>query len=428
MAARAVAELESWGRFPPARQQVQLVQEVRWRSDAPDFSQRPVLPYGQGRSYGDSCLNNGGVLLTTGALDRLISFDTQTGLLRCEAGITLGALLQVIVPRGFFLPVLPGTKHVSVGGAIANDIHGKNHHRQGTFGRHVRSLELLRSDQSRTELFPGQPLFAATVGGLGLTGLVTQATLQLRPVPGPSLRSEAIRFNRLEEYVELAQQSDARCEYTVAWIDCLSREPGRGVFFRGDHAEGETRPPKRRLSVPFDLPSGALNSLSVRAFNLCYRAFNRPGMKLVHHEPFFFPLDTVARWNRIYGKRGFFQFQCVVSETRTIKKLLERVARAGTGSFLSVLKTFGDLPSPGMLSFPRKGFTLTLDFGNRGPETTKLLAALEAEVREAGGALYPAKDAQMSRETFASSYPRAAEFAQHLDPAFSSSFWRRVNA
>ena len=414
---------ESWGRIPHPRQ---TAQEVRWRTQVPDFAQRPVLPYGQGRSYGDSCLNDGGVLLTTGALDHLISFDTQTGLLRCEAGATLGTLLEIAVPHGFFLPVLPGTKQVSVGGAIANDIHGKNHHRQGSFGRHLRRLELLRSDGSRVELAPGDARFAATVGGLGLTGLITQAELQLRPVPGPSVRREAIHFRDLEEYVDLAQVSDARCEYTVAWIDCLARTPGRGIFFRGDHTEGSSRPPRRQLAVPFDFPPFALNSFTVRAFNLLYRTFNRPGSKLMHHQPFFFPLDSVLRWNRIYGRRGFFQFQCVVPEIRTIRHLLQRVASAGTGSFLSVLKTFGDLPSPGMLSFPRPGLTLTLDFANRGPETRQLLRALESEVRDAGGALYPAKDAQMSRETFAASYPRAAEFAAHIDPAFSSSFWRRV--
>jgi FAD/FMN-containing dehydrogenase len=347
--------------------------------------------------------------------------------LRCEAGATLGAILDVIVPRGWFLPVLPGTKHVSVGGAIANDIHGKNHHRAGTFGRHIRRLELVRSDRSRRVLAPGDPLFDATIGGLGLTGLITWAEMQLRGVPGPCIRMEAVPFDDLEQFVQVNRDSDATWEYTVAWIDSLSRSPGRGVFLRGEHVEGTARRPSRRLRVPLDFPAFTLNRHTVRAFNRAYRWATRPGTRVVHYEPFFFPLDAVEGWNRIYGRPGFFQFQCVVPKIQTIESLLSRVARAGTGSFLTVLKTFGDISSPGLLSFPRKGFTLTLDFANRGPETFAFLGELEREVREAGGALYPAKDASMSRETFFASSPRVAEFLPHVDPAFSSSFWRRVS-
>jgi FAD/FMN-containing dehydrogenase len=405
----------------------QDVQPLTWRDEPPSFERRPVLPRGQGRSYGDSCLNEGGVLLTTRALDRFISFDEETGLLRCEAGVTLGAILDVVVPRGFFVPVLPGTKHVSVGGAIANDIHGKNHHRAGTFGCHVRRLELMRSDGSRRILAPGDTLFSATVGGLGLTGIVTWAEVQLRRVPGPGIRTEAVPFSSLDEFVQLTRDSDAHWEYTVAWIDSVSSAP-RGVFLRGEHAEGSARRSARRLRVPLDFPAFTLNRYTVRAFNNAYRWATRPGTRLVHYDPFFFPLDSVENWNRIYGRPGFFQFQCVVPEMATIESLLTRVARAGSGSFLSVLKTFGDVPSPGMLSFPRKGYTLALDFANRGAATFALLGELEREVRESGGALYPAKDARMSRATFLASAPRLAEFEPHVDPAFSSSFWRRVSA
>ncbi|HWE23057.1 MAG TPA: FAD-binding oxidoreductase [Myxococcales bacterium] len=406
----------------------QQVQPLTWRDETPSFARRPVLPRGQGRSYGDSCLNEGGVLLTTRALDRFISFDEQTGVLRCEAGVTLGAILEVVVPRGFFLPVLPGTKHVSVGGAIANDIHGKNHHRAGTFGRHVKKLELMRSDGSRRELEPGNPLFAATIAGLGLTGLITWAEVQLRRVPGPCIRTEAVPFDSLEEFLQLTGESDANWEYTVAWIDSTSRSPGRGVFLRGEHSEGQARRSSRRLRVPVDLPAFTLNRYTVRAFNRAYRWATRRGTRVVHYDPFFFPLDSVQDWNRIYGRPGFFQFQCVVPEIGTIESLLTRVARTGNGSFLTVLKTFGDIPSPGMLSFPRKGFTLTLDFANRGAGTLALLEELEREIREASGALYPAKDARMSRATFLAGTPRLAEFEPHVDPAFSSSFWRRVSA
>ena len=395
-----------------------------WRSDPLPSPGTSLLAFGRGRSYGDCALNDGGTLLTTRTLDRLIAFDAAAGVLRCEAGVSLGEILAVVVPRGWFLPVVPGTKHVSVGGAIANDIHGKNHHRVGTFGRHVRRLELLRSD-GRVECGPGDPLFAATVAGLGLTGLITWAELQLRPVPGARIRNETIPFGSLDEFFALSAESDARFEYTVAWMDCLSRV-GRGVFFRGDHAEGPAAPPAARLAVPIDFPSFALNPLTVRAFNAVY-ALKRRSIRVVDADPFFFPLDAVSGWNRIYGRRGFFQFQCAVPGRDAVEELLAAVARSGTGSFLSVLKSFGDLPSPGMLSFPRKGPTLTLDFANRGEPTLAMLDRLEAIVAAAGGALYPAKDARMSRETFARSYPRRAEFEAFRDPAFSSSLWRRVS-
>jgi FAD/FMN-containing dehydrogenase len=415
--------MDSWGRYPRVQQNVSA---FRWRSDALSNGPRSVLPRGQGRSYGDSCLNEGGLLLTTSALDRLISMEH--GVLRCESGVTLGAILEWSVPRGYFLPVVPGTKHVSVGGAIANDIHGKNHHEAGTFGCHVRRFELLRSDGSRHVLTPADPLFQASVGGLGLTGIITWAEVRLKPVPGCCVLAEAVPFDDLSQFTELTATSDKEWEYTVAWIDCLSPRPGRGIFLRGRHAPGALRGPSRRVRVPIDFPSFALNRWSVRAFNRLYRAAARRGARTAHYDPFFFPLDSLDGWNRIYGRRGFFQFQAVVPELATIRTLLHRVARAGTGSFLSVLKTFGDIKSPGMLSFPRKGLTLTLDFANRGPGTLALLKVLEKDVREAGGALYPAKDAFMSPETFRQSVPRLDEFAAQVDPAFSSSFWRRVSA
>ena len=414
--------MESWGRCPVPKHVAE--QAVVWRSDPLPAAATSLLAFGRGRSYGDCCLNDGGTLLTTRTLDRFISFDAQTGVLRCEAGVSLGEILALVVPRGWFLPVVPGTRHVSVGGAIANDIHGKNHHRVGSFGRHVRRLELLRSDRGRVECGPGDPLFAATVAGLGLTGLITWAELQLRAVPGGRVRVETVPFGSLEEFFALVEESDARFEYTVAWLDCLSRV-GRGVFFRGDHAEGPATSSGALLAVPFDFPALALNPLTVRAFNAAY-ALKRRSTRVVDFNPFFFPLDAVGGWNRIYGRRGFFQFQCVVPERAAIAEVIDAVARSGMGSFLSVLKTFGDLPAPGLLSFPRQGPTLTLDFANRGEETLLLLDRLEAIVRAAGGALYPAKDARMSKETFARSYPGRAGFEAHRDPAFSSSLWRRV--
>jgi FAD/FMN-containing dehydrogenase len=406
--------LGSWGRYPLARHVAE--KPIVWRDEALPLHEQPLLAYGQGRSYGDCCLNDGGALLPTGALDRFISFEN--GVLRCEAGATLGEILELAVPRGWFLPVLPGTRHVSVGGAIANDIHGKNHHRAGTFGRHVRRFELLRSDR-RVECAPGDELFAATIGGLGLTGLVTWAEIQLKPVPGPALRVEAVPFSGLDEFFALSDESDAKHEYTVAWLHVLR---SRGIFFRGDHAEGKARPPRSKPGVPFDAP--LVIDLTTEIFNEAYYAAQRLGRrsKLQHFEKYFFPLDGVARWNRLYGKQGFLQFQCVVPTREALAALLEQ----SPPSPLTVLKKFGELQSPGMLSFPRPGFTLSLDLPNRGADTYALYIRLERIAVEAGGAIYPAKDARMSPRSFARSFPRREEFEKHIDPAFSSSLWRRV--
>src|SRR5712671_2807499 len=420
--------LESWGRYPKARQ---AAVSVHWRTDPLPKVHGTVLPHGQGRSYGDCCLNDGGTLLATSRLDRFIEFDPGSGVLRCEAGVRLGEILSFAVPRGFFLPVLPGTRFVSVGGAIANDIHGKNHFRAGTFGRHVLQLELLRSSGERTVCSAEQnaELFAATVGGLGLTGLMTWAELQLRPVQGPFIDTETVPFRGLDEFFALDEDASQRFEYTVAWID--PRPAGlRGLYFRGDHSPrtGKVEAPGPPASFPFDLPPFAVSGPTVAAFNVLYYARGRlrSGRKQVRYAPFFFPLDGVGRWNRVYGKRGLLQFQCVVQDRAAMRALLERVSSSGVRPSLGVLKTFGEVPSPGMLSFPRPGATLALDFPNEGDETFVLLEALEAIVREAGGALYPAKDARMSPAAFASGYRRLGKFERHVDPAFSSSFWRRV--
>ena len=410
---------ESWGRYPQARHAAEV--RLAWRAGLSLPEVGPLLAYGQGRSYGDCCLNDGGKLLRTAGLDRFISFDATSGLLRCEAGVTLGEILRLVVPRGFFLPVVPGTKHVSVGGAIANDIHGKNHHRAGTFGAHVRRLELIRSDGKVAELDAEDLLFRATVGGLGLTGLITWAEIALRPIPLAAVRMEAIPFAGLDEFLSLSDQSDAECEYTVAWLDVYSRTQ-RGIFFRGNHADGAIHAPRLRAAVPMDVP--LVNGFTVRAFNAAYYAAQKLGgrSRLQHWDPFFFPLDGVGRWNRLYGRRGFLQFQCVVPTPEALRELL----REAPASPLTVLKRFGAVPSPGLLSFPRPGFTLALDLPNKGEETFAQFARLEAIAMEAGGALYPAKDARMSKATFARSYPRLEEFRRSVDPAFSSSFWRRV--
>jgi FAD/FMN-containing dehydrogenase len=397
-----------------------------------------LLPYGNGRSYGDSCQNQNGVLVDTRPLNRLISFNRETGVLRAESGILLDDILRLIVPSGWFLPVVPGTRFITLGGAIANDVHGKNHHRSGSFGCHVTAFELLRSTGERLTCTQEQnpDWFKASIGGLGLTGLITWAEIALKPVPSAFVDVTTTRFANLGQFFVLNEQAEAAHEYTVAWIDCLAKGQslGRGVFMAGDHATGMARravdlmrPPS--LSVPIDAPHALLNRFTLSTFNAAYYRFAKPGHKVSHFAPYFFPLDGIGHWNRLYGSPGFYQYQCVVPKADanvTLAALLERIANSGQGSFLAVLKGFGNLTSPGMLSFPRPGYTLALDFPNRGDKTLKLFETLDQIVDGAGGALYPAKDARMSADGFARYFPQVDRFRPYIDPRFSSDFWCRV--
>jgi FAD/FMN-containing dehydrogenase len=355
---------------------------------------------------------------------------------RADAGLSLDGLIRLGLPHGWFPPVTPGTRYVTLGGAIANDVHGKNHHRAGTFGRHVRRLLLLRSDGSRHELTPDDPtgLFAATIGGLGLTGVIAWAELQLTPVAGAWFDTEDVAFHDLAGFFELAAESEASHAYTVAWVDCAT-PGGRGVFSRANWADDPRRgaSPPARLALPIDLPSFTLNPLTLRVHNVGRYALKSAtaGRRRAHYDRVLFPLDGILGWNRLYGPRGFYQYQCVVPPAAArdaVAELLAQIARSGEGSFLAVLKTFGALPSPGMLSFPMEGATLALDFKNGGAATLALLERLDAVVAEAGGRLYPAKDGRIGAAMFAAGYPRLAEFEQHRDPALSSGFWRRVAA
>jgi FAD/FMN-containing dehydrogenase len=431
-----MAEATSWGRFPRVRQRVAI---PFWLHELPALLRAgaPLLPRGLGRSYGDSCLNEGGTLVDCSRLDRFIAFDPQEGVLECEAGATLRDIIRFALPRGWFPRVAPGTQFVTVGGAIANDVHGKNHHVAGTFGRHVRGLTLLRSDGTSHECSPHEnaSLFEATIGGLGLTGLVSRATIGLRPIRSAFLDVESIPFRDLEGFFRVEAESTPGWEYTVAWVDCANRASlGRGIFQRARHVDEADGTLARAWSprsrpVPFDFPDFALSAPLVRAFNKAYWSLHPRGARRMRAERFLFPLDTLSHWNRIYGRRGFLQFQCVVPHAGArdaIARLLRTVEAGGQGSFLSVLKTFGDIASPGMLSFPRPGVTFALDFPMNGLSTLELLDRLEAIVLEAGGAIYPAKDARMSARAFRASFPRLEEFEAFIDPAFSSGLWRRV--
>ena len=432
---------QSWGRIP--HRSLKVVRPTDRDKPLPiqAHPEATLLPFGNGRSYGDSCLNQGGVLIDCRGLNRIISFDTGTGLLRCEAGALFSDILVVIMRQGWFLPVTPGTQYVTVGGAIANDIHGKNHHRAGTFGRHVKRFELLGSDGTRRICSPTENagLFRATIGGLGLTGVITWADIQLSTVHNGHIKEEVIRFDSLHEFFTLSTRSADAWEYTVAWIDSLARgrSMGRGLFIRGNHADPDPsleliRPPVPR-DFNFDPPFPLVNRLSLRAFNMAYyhKQLVKRRTRTVPYAGFFYPLDRIGKWYRLYGRKGLLQHQCALpfeTSAEAVRQLLETSARSGSGSFLTVLKEFGTLTSPGLLSFPRPGITLTLDFPNKGQRTFDLLDRLDEIVMQAGGAVNPYKDARMSADVFQASFPNWKELEAFIDPRFSSSFWRRVSA
>jgi FAD/FMN-containing dehydrogenase len=426
----------SWGRYPKTAHS--HVYRPAWNDQIPAMLRNApagsLLPYGLGRSYGDSCLNAERALVDCRRLNRILGFDESTGVLRCESGVSFADIIDVFLPRGWFLPVTPGTQFVTVGGAIANDVHGKNHHCAGTFGAHVHQLALHRSSDGLIACSPEENLqmFRATIGGLGLTGIIAWADIQLRPVSGPWIDCELAPFESLSAFLDLSRESDGRSEYTVAWLDCLSGKNPRGIFFRGNHSAetDKTFQRKRGPKLPFALPSWLLNRYSVKAFNTAYYHAHAARTKstLVGYDSFFYPLDSIRQWNLLYGKQGFVQYQCVLPETNlgAVEELLDRIARSGMGSFLAVLKRFGDAPSAGMLSFPRPGLTLALDFAMRGERTLKLMRSLDDVVQQSGGALYPAKDARMSPAMFEASFPGWRHIIPYIDPKISSSFWRRV--
>ncbi len=431
------ASFESWGRYPIYRANII---PLHWQTDYPALIQNlpnGILPVGLGRSYGDVCLLKDGNLLATPAMNRLIAFDPETGLLTAEAGISLAQILDFAVPRGFFLPVTPGTKYVTLGGAIANDIHGKNHHIAGTFGRHVTEFELVRSDGTVLHCSPteNQSFYAMTIGGLGLTGLIRWATLRLKPIVSRAIDYEGIQFHGIDEFLALTEASK-EIEYTVSWIDCTSTGKNfcRGIFMQGDHStkRAPLQPsPEPKLVFPFDAPGFALNHLSVAAFNTLFfhKQIKERVATLQDYEPFFYPLDKVLHWNRMYGKSGLLQFQYVIPWNNAREgtvAILKEVAKSGLASFLAVLKAFGDVPSPGVMSFPKPGITLALDFPIKPDKSFPLFERLADMTLEFGGRLYPAKDAAMTAAQFQAFYPEWDQLARFRDPAITSSFWERV--
>ena len=426
-------QVSSWGRLNAASHEVVSVNDPA--QIACQIARKPHgIAHGNGRSYGDVCLNPDGVLWHTVGLNHFVSFDQSTGRLVCEAGVLLRDIQRLVIPRGWILPVTPGTQLVTVGGAIANDVHGKNHHVLGSFGDHVHRIRLLRTDGQTIECGPhdNPDWFAATVGGMGLTGIIVDAEIQLSRVTGPWLDTETVPYANLDEFFKLADESEAGWQHTVSWLDCLSAS-GRGLFMRGNPTDVGNRPePKgRKRTMPIVPPVSLVNPLSLRAFNMAY--FNlkkwRAGRAIAHYESFFYPLDNLLEWNRMYGPNGFYQYQSVVPREvgqDATQAMLAEIVRTGEGSFLAVLKTFGDRQPVGMMSFPKPGVTLALDFPNKGDQTQKLFERLDAIVREASGRIYLAKDARMPRELFEAGYPRLTEFFKYRDPGISSGLSRRL--
>lgn len=422
----------SWGKYPKIKsRQLSMSWPTVQNLEAPSF-----LPTGNHRSYGDSCLSHT-LDINFNNCDRFLSFDVETGIFKCQAGVLLHDILNIIVPHGWFLPVTPGTKFVTVAGAVANDVHGKNHHVDGCFGNHVLSFELMRSDGSTQVCSPKHhsDLFKATIGGLGLTGVITWVEFQLKPITSPLIETETIKFNNLDDYFSISQESDDFL-YTVSWVDCLAKGEslGRGAFMRGVHSEqpcARTQVSKPKLNIPFHFPNFALNGFSMWAFNQLYynKQIKRSVTSTTHYSPFFYPLDTIDNWNRIYGQRGFLQYQFVIpfaAGREVVRDVFKRISKSNMGSFLAVLKNFGNIPSPGLLSFPKEGVTLALDFPNHGHRLFKLLNELDEIIVQHEGRIYPAKDARMSPETFKKSFPNWQDFIKYKDPKISSAFWERV--
>uniref|UniRef100_UPI001F29B2C7 FAD-binding oxidoreductase n=1 Tax=Streptomyces brasiliscabiei TaxID=2736302 RepID=UPI001F29B2C7 len=407
---------------------------------------RGGIARGLGRAYGDAAQNAGGTVLDMTGLDRIHAIDADGGTVLCDAGVSLHRLMEVLLPLGWFVPVTPGTRQVTVGGAIAADIHGKNHHVSGSFARHVLSLDLLTADGAIRTVVPGTPLFDATAGGMGLTGVVLTATVRLLPVETSWMSVDTERARDLDDLLARLTATDHHYRYSVAWIDLLARgaSTGRAVLTRGDHAPLEAprgplgRPLEFRTprlpAAPAHLPDGLLGRTGVRLFNeLWYRRAPRARTGELQRIPaFFHPLDGVPHWNRIYGRSGFVQYQFVVGHghEEALRRIVQRISARRCPSFLAVLKRFGE-GDPGWLSFPMPGWTLALDIPAGLPGLGAFLDTLDEEVASAAGRVYLAKDSRMRPELLAAMYPRLPEFRalrRELDPGgvFVSDLARRL--
>ncbi|MFV0338099.1 MAG: FAD-binding protein [Chthoniobacterales bacterium] len=423
---------KSWGLYPNIRA---TQRDCWWLKDIiGEKGPKKYLAIGLGRSYGDVGLLSAsqGCLLGMQRCNHLSNFDAKSGTLTAEAGCSIETILNWSVPRGWFLPVVPGTRHVTLGGAIANDIHGKNHHRDGTFGHWVESFTLFHSEKGWLDVAKGSDLFAATIGGLGLTGIIGQVRLRLQKIPaGGWIEQQTECFSDLKEGCEFLNAMDGEFPMSVAWLNLDSKRLGGGVAMGGRFVEiaageKEARLARAKLAVPISAPNFLLNKWSIGCFNKLYSATRRTGLSRVDFGSYFFPLDSVLDWNRLYGAQGFLQYQCVVPSEETLAELIKIIRNSEARSFLSVLKKFGSKESLGWLSFPKAGWTLAMDFPMRGEKTLSLMNRLDEVVQADGGRLYPAKDARMSEVFFKKSYPKWSQLEESRDPQITSAFWSRM--
>ena len=408
-------QISGWGRYPKIDAEVNLPRDLE-QASALIKSDGMLIPRGLGRAYGDSSLASR--VLETTNLQFFHSFDLGSGILSCDAGVSLFEILKVFVPKGWFIPVSPGTRFITVGGAIASDVHGKNHHQDGTFGQHVISMQLLLGNGEIVRVSPTEntALFHATCGGMGLTGTILSASFRLIPIKSSEIIETTIKAANLDAVLNGFEEY-ASSTYTVAWIDCLAQgeKLGRSLLMIGEHAEDGLMlvADKNPLTMPIDAPSSLLNPFSIKAFNALYYAKAQYGVSTRRRsiESYFYPLDQILQWNKLYGKSGFMQYQFVIPTSagrEGLRTILKTIAASGQGSFLAVLKTFGK-KNANYLSFPIEGYTLALDF-KVTESIFALMDQLDKLVLQYGGRLYLAKDARMSEATFKSCYPNWQEF------------------
>jgi decaprenylphospho-beta-D-ribofuranose 2-oxidase len=419
----------NWGKYPEVEANVFEYNDVQKYHEL-IHDKNPVIPRGMGRCYGDSALSKN--ILSTLKLNHMLAFDAEKGILTCEAGVTIEEVLRFFVPKGWFMPVTPGTKFVTIAGALASDIHGKNHHARGTFSDHVYWIELITPTGetkicSKTE---NSDLFALTAGGMGLTGLITKVCFQLSPIETSYIRQESIKAKNLDEIMRIFEDTQSWTN-SVAWIDCLSKGKslGKSIMTVGEFAKvSELKTNKQKsnplqihqegkLFLPFDFPNFTINSLSVRAFNLLYynKQMRRLKHSIVHYETFYYPLDGILHWNRVYGKNGFTQYQFVLPPATSREGLItiiEKIGQRGMGSFLTVLKLFGE-QEENYIRFPKGGYTLAIDF-KIDKKVWRFLDELDELVHKFGGRVYLTKDVRMKHEMLMQSYPQAQAFIDKI--------------
>jgi len=431
--------ISNWGFFPNIKAEVKRPAASSMVSSVVQNSTQ-LIARGNGRCYGDSSLQN--TVLDTSKLKKFLSFDESLGIIKCESGLLLSEILNLIVPKGFFLPVTPGTKFISIGGALASNIHGKNHHKEGSISEYVKEFELISKTGKKITVQPeNTTLFNETLGGMGLTGIIYSVKLKLKPIESSFIDTTSIKAKNIHELFNLFKENN-HFTYSVAWIDCLSKgkKMGRSILMLGEHSKlkgsnnsKHLKPhSKKQINIPFKFPDWVLNSFTIKVFNMLFyrKQLKKKINKKVHYDSFFYPLDKLNNWNRIYGKKGFTQYQFVIpfeNGEEGMLKILNKISHAGQGSFLAVLKTFGPRDQhSSSISFPEEGYTLALDF-KLSRKVRKLLDELDKIVLDYNGKIYLTKDSRMSADTFKKMYSKLNYSTKNSENKFKSLQSERLN-